>query len=132
MNLKKGVIKVADGLYIHPRYSFEDFKKTGYYTGQDGIRVIPLGKQYIDGRNFMVTLFFRDGEIYLVSLVCIDCIYSEENEMNRKALHDSILRTYGIEEEKKFPWGKVSSSYDDRGNCSSINLIYNMSGFPEK
>lgn len=125
MNLNSGVFKIDEDLVIAPGYTFEIFKKTRHYKNQDGIRVIYLDGMYmIDGRKFMVRLFFRDGKIYMLSLYCFDEEYSFEDEPKRKKLHDRILKEYGVRENDSFNWGKIESSYDRRGNVSSINIIY--------
>lgn len=49
-------------------------------------------------------------------------------EPQRKLIHDKILVKYGIENGKGYPWGKVVSDYDARGNVSAITIYYNLSG----
>lgn len=125
IDLNNGTVKIAEDLIVFPNYSFDMFKETSFYNNQDGIRLIYLDKQqFIDGINYMVTLFFRNNKIYMLSLVCCKEQYAEENEKERKKLHDQILAQYGITEKKEFAWGTVSSDYDARGNCSSINFLY--------
>ena len=125
IDVKKGIVKIADDLYISPNYSFAQFKKTSFYNNQDGIRIICLEKQQcIDGTNYLVSVFFRNDKIYMLSLVCCKKQYSEENEKERKALHDEILKKYGVIGKKEFVWGRVSSDYDVRSNFSSINFLY--------
>lgn len=55
IDLKNGRVKIADDLIIYPNYTFDSFKKTSFYTNQDGIRVIvPEKQQVIDDKK----LFF--------------------------------------------------------------------------
>lgn len=123
--IKKGVVRISDDLCIHPQYTFEEFKKTRYYKNQNGIRVIRLEEQQnINGRKYFVNLFFRNGKIYILSLLCCDKEYTEATEKMRKLLHDEILEQLGVICEEKFEWGKISSDYDSRSNCSSINVVY--------
>ena len=126
IDLKKGTVKIADDLSISPNYTFDEFKKTSFYNTQDGVRVIDLDNQQfcIDGTNYLVSFFFRDNKICVLSLLCCEEQYSEENEKERKKLHDVILKKYGVIGKKEFTWGRVSSDYDARGNCSSINFLY--------
>lgn len=70
---KVGRVTTEEGLVIEPFYTFEKFKKTNFYNGQDGIRIIYLDEnQTISERKFMVSLFFHNGLIYMVSLICCD------------------------------------------------------------
>ena len=125
MDFKNGTI-IVDGEAFGPKYSFERFKKSPFYKNQDGIRFIHLdGKKDIQGRKYIVTLFFRNDIIYMISLVCCDFNFTPENEKERKNVHDQILNAYAINNEKKFHWGKITSEYDQRSNLSSINIIYN-------
>lgn len=85
MNLNSGVFKIDEDLVIAPGYTFKNFKKTRHYKNQDGIRVIYLDGMYmIDGRKFMVRLFFRDGKIYMLSLYCFDEEYSLRMSLREK------------------------------------------------
>ena len=43
-----------------------------------------------------MSLFFRDGIIYMVSLICCDEKFSESNERDRKKIHDKILTEMGL------------------------------------
>lgn len=125
IDLKNGRVKIADDLIIYPNYTFDSFKKTSFYTNQDGIRVIvPEKQQVIDDKKYRVMLFFRNNIIYMLSLVCCEEQYSEENEKERKKLHDQILENYGVIGKAEYMWGKVSSEYDTRSNCCSINFVF--------
>ena len=125
IDLQNGMVKIADDLRICPNYTFGDFKKSRYYNNQDGVRVIYLdGQQVIDNRKYIVSLFFRDEMIYMLSLFCCDKEFAEEDEKARKQMHDEILSQLGVKHNSDFSWGKISSTYDARSNCSSINIIY--------
>lgn len=125
IDLHGGTVKIADDLQIYPEYSFEQFRKTSFFGGHDGVRVIYLEQpQVIDGRSYYASLFFRNGKIYMLSLVCGEKEFFEEDEPQRKMLHDEILAQYGISGEKEFAWGRIVSDYDARSNCSSIKFIY--------
>ncbi len=120
-----GSISISNELTIYPGFSFEQFKHTKFYKGQDGIKIIYLdGQQIIDDRKYIVSLFFRNGKIYMVSLICCDKEFSENDEKKRKILHDDILNELGIGTQEIYSWGKISSDYDDRSNLSSIDIIY--------
>ncbi len=125
VDIRTGFIAISDQLTIYPGFSFEQFKQTKFYKNQDGIRIIYLDGQYIIAdRKYMVSLFFRYGKIYMVSLVCCDQEFSENDEKKRKLLHDDILNELGIRPQERYSWGKISSNYDARSNLSSINIIY--------
>ncbi|MBD5452851.1 MAG: hypothetical protein HDR30_00795 [Lachnospiraceae bacterium] len=120
-----GLVRISEDLTISPGYSFEEFKSTKFYKKQDGIKIIYLDEQQmIEKHQYIVSLFFRTGKIYMVSLICCDKDYSESDEYKRKALHDNILKELGIIEKRKFDWGMISSDYDARSNISSINVTY--------
>lgn len=125
IDLSNGIVKVTEGLIVYPNYSFKEFKQTSFYKKQDGIRILYLdGQQVIDGKNYIVSMFFKNEKIYILSLICCNMQYSEMEEKKRKELHDEILKQYNIVGEKEFAWGRVTSDYDARSNCSSINLLY--------
>lgn len=124
LDISNGFLKI-DELTIFPGFSFEQFKHTRFYKNQDGSRIICLDeKQVIDSRKYIVSLFFRNGKIYIVSLICCDKEFSEKNEDKRKILHDDILNESGINQQMEYSWGKVSSDYDARSNVSSIDIMY--------
>lgn len=62
----------------------------------------------------------------MLSLICIDRDYTEEEEPKRKELHNEILKWYGIDGTAEYDWGSISSDYDKRGNVSIINLTYHV------
>lgn len=120
-----GKVKISDELTIYPGYSFDQFQHTKFYKDQDGTRIIYLdGQQMIDGKSYMVSLFFRNRKLYMLSLICCDEEFSEQDEKKRKMLHDNILNESGIGPQAKYHWGKILSDYDARGNVSSIDIIY--------
>lgn len=124
-HIRDGVIKISDGLTIYPGFSFEQFKRTKFYRGQDGIKMIALDeRQMIDNRTYTVCLFFKNGKIYMVSLICCDEEFSENDEKRRKILHNDILSGLGIRPQENYSWGSISSDYDGRSNLSSINIAY--------
>lgn len=125
IDVTNGEVSTREGLVIGPNYSFDKFKTTKFYNGQDGVRIIYLDEhQTIYGRQFIMSLFFRDGIIYMVSLICCDEKFSESNERDRKKIHDKILTEMGLLQGEKYQWGKIVSEYDVRSNISSINIYY--------
>ena len=125
IDVTNGEVSTREGLVIGPNYSFDKFKTTKFYNGQDGVRIIYLDEhQTIYGRQFIMSLFFRDGIIYMVSLICCDEKFSESNERDRKKIHDKILTEMGLLQGEKYQWGKIVSEYDVRSNISSININY--------
>ena len=125
INIHTGVLKINSDLIFSSSYTFEDFKRTPYFNGQDGVRIIYLDeKQIINGRTYLVSFFFREGKIYMVSLINCDENILEDNEKIRKERHDKILLHEGIEDGKEYNWGKIESKYDARSNVSSIDIFY--------
>lgn len=126
IDVKTGIFKIGNVLEIHPGYTFENFKKSTLYNGENGIRIIYLDeKQVIDGQRYIVSLFFKNNIIYMVSLILSEVEYSEEDEEKRKENHDEILKKDGITNNTEYAWGKISSEYDAKSNISSINIYYN-------
>ena len=124
-DIRNGILRLSEDLILSPEYTFEDFKKTSYYKGQDGIRVITLYDRYnIEGNTFLVSLVFVDGRLDNVSLVCTDEEFSWETEPERKKLHDRILNDWGLSGENLFEWGNISSVFDAKSCVSSIVIRY--------
>ena len=125
IDIKNGEFKVNDSLIFFPGFTFNDFKRTPYFKGQDGVRIIYLDEpQKIGKYKFLVGFFFKDRVIYMVTLINCDKDFQENEEKNRKGIHDSILQENGIEDGKEYKWRKVVSGYDARSNISSINIYY--------
>ena len=125
MDVCKGIVEIDNDLVIKPGYKFQEFKETKYYTNQDGIRIIYLDSpKKINNREYYVSLFFREGKINVLSLICSDTEYSEKDEPMRKELHDSILKEMGLHNSSEFEWGQIKSNYDASSNFSSIDIVY--------
>lgn len=43
MDLKYGIIEI-NGEIFTPGYTFDDFKKSSFFEGQDGVKIIRLNK----------------------------------------------------------------------------------------
>ncbi|CWV08907.1 hypothetical protein J8224_002913 [Listeria monocytogenes] len=127
LNTVNGELKINDELIVHPEYQFDEFKNTEYYDGQDEIKIIYLEKiQKIDTYHYFVNLFFKEKQLYSVSLINCDQNISESNEIDRKTIHDKILSENGIQNNVSYNWGKIISEYDPRSNISSIDIFYNI------
>lgn len=114
-----------DGVEFYPGYTFEDFKKTKFYSNQDGIRIIRLnGVIKIDNHQYLVNLFFREYTLYMISLVCVDVDIPFEEEEKRTMLHRQIMAEYGLSDVNVFSWGTLKVSYDPRSNSSKIGVIF--------
>ena len=124
--MNKGVISFSDDLVITSGYTFEQFRNTRYYKGQNPERVFWLDEKFtFQGHSFMVGLFFRSGVIYMLSLLCCDLEFGMEEEKKRKELHDEILQSWGIV-QPEHEWGYTKSVYDARSNISSIDLVFSL------
>jgi hypothetical protein len=125
-DISKGVISLSDDLVITSGYTFDQFRATRYYKGQKPERVFWLDEKFIfQGHSFMAGLFFRNGVIYTLSLLCCDREFGMEEEEKRKELHDEILKSAGIA-QTDYQWGHIKSVYDGRSNISSIDIVYAM------
>jgi hypothetical protein len=126
VNVKNGAIDLGNGTIIDKDYTFEMFKKSFYYNNQDGIRIIDLeGVQLIEGKKYVVSLFFREGLIYMVSLINCDLEIQQKDEYLRKNINDKIIAEICIKNHELYSWGKIISEYDRRSGISSINIYYN-------
>ncbi len=57
IDLKTGIIEI-NGEIIMPGYTFEDFRNTKFYKGQDGIRIIRINDTVQIGKNkFLLRVF---------------------------------------------------------------------------
>lgn len=75
------------------------------------------------------TIFFkgdRMDRVFLLMSIPSDAkgTWSEELELERKAKHDSWLRTELGEPPYEYAWGTVTSDYDPRGCVSEIIVTY--------
>ena len=125
MDLKTGIIEI-NGEIIMSGYTFEDFRNTKFYKGQDGIRIIRINDTVQIGKNkFIASFFFRNKVLYMISIICVDVEIPFSEEINRKNIHDNILKNNGLAPESFFDRGNIKSVYDPKGNVCSINIIYN-------
>ena len=103
-----GKIQIADSLIVFPNYTFDEYKNSKFYNGETGVQEIQLeDPQMIDGKNYLVSLIFINNVIYSISLVNVDEIFSEQNEPERKKVHDEILKECGINSDVQYGWGRV-------------------------
>lgn len=124
IDFENGTITI-DEVQFSPGYSFDDFMFTRLYDHQNEIRFFTLdGVKTIGDNHFLVGMAFQNRILLFVTLMCVDEEFTWETEEKRKELHDRILRKYGIDEEKQFWWGKVSSDFDQKSCISSIVFAY--------
>ncbi len=128
MDLTRGVIEF-EGERFYPGYTFDDFKRSRFYTDQDGILYIQLDHPiHILNHTFIITICFMDYELDLLLLCCIDKEIPFDREIERKKLHEQILAEQGLAPVNNYPWGSVDSIYDPRSNCCDIAIVYNTPG----
>ena len=85
-NISKGIISLSDDLVITSGYTFDQFQSTRYYKGQNPERAFWLEEKFmLQGHTFMAGLFFRNGVIYMLSLLCCDLEFGMEEEKKRKS-----------------------------------------------
>ena len=95
IDLKTGIIEI-NGEIIMPGYTFEDFRNTKFYKGQDGIRIIRINDTVQIGKNkFIASFFFRNKVLYMISIICVDVEIPFSEEIKRKNIHDNILKNNG-------------------------------------
>lgn len=117
LDICNGFLKISDELTIFLGFSFGQFKHTRFYKNQDRVKIIYLDEQQIiDNKKYIVSLFFRNGKIYMVSLICCDKEFSEKDEDKRKILHDDILNELGINQQMEYCWQRTDSKIKEAGN----------------
>lgn len=108
IDLKTGIIEI-NGEIIMPGYTFEDFRNTKFYKGQDGIRIIRINDTAQIGENkFIASFFFRNKILYMISIICVDVEIPFSEEIKRKNIHDNILKNNGLAPES-FLIGEISN-----------------------
>lgn len=110
MDFEHGTI-IIDNIKIGPGYSFDDFCSSPFYKGQDGIKIIYIdGIKKIENNQYIISLFFREKALYMLSLICCDKQFTPTTEEERKKLHDLILSKFSIVDEKIFIGEKLHQS----------------------
>lgn len=123
-DFNKGIFSLAEDLVITSGYTFEQFQNTKYYRNQNPERVFWLKEKFeFHDHAFKVSLFFRNGIIYMLSLLCCDKTFNMEEEKKRKSFHDEILSSWGIT-QSDYPWGRIKSVYDPKSYISSIDVFF--------
>ena len=122
-DISKGNIYIGNELF-YPGYTFEQFKKSCFYTNQDGVREIKLSNiQKIWNHYFIVNFIFIKGKLYSISLYCVDKD-SFTDEHIKKNIHDGILKELGLHEYTEFTWGHIESFFEARSGSSIIGVYY--------
>lgn len=133
-NWKKGIITIDSDLMIYKGYTVDLFKKSKYYDKQDFDRFFVLKNSHsIRCHDYLIGLYFKNGVIKNISLMCVNDKFIENDEWKRKQYHDCILKHRLIFLKKQTPyksgktynWGKISSELDPKGWSSFILFDYN-------
>jgi hypothetical protein len=96
-----------------------------------------IGAHEIAGLTFIITLYFYGQQLESISLAHIAKEFgtswddwSEEQELQRKAVHDRWLIEQTGQASHVYPWGEIGSDYDPRSGGSSITIRYSWQGRP--
>ena len=100
----------------------DDYGYSRYYIKQ----------QIICEQNFVITMLFGpDDVLFMVTLGLVeDGLYptwenwSEEDQLQKKIMHDEWLEKNLGSEPYKYSWGSISSIYDSRSASSHITISY--------
>lgn len=57
-------------------------------------------------KKYVISLFFKEGVLYMVSMINCDYDIPMEQEVLRKKIHDSILEDMGVQSGHVYNWGK--------------------------
>ena len=100
MDVHEGVLLLHNEK-LQKFYSFKEFKNTDMFLGQNGEMPFTLKDIHnIDNHNYYVSLLFKQGFLYEISLVCNDIEKDSYSMEKEKALHDSILKEYGLRNDE--------------------------------
>lgn len=118
--IEDGIIDI-NGFELSKKMTLKDFVNSSFYHQQNLDMEIFLNSEYeINGHNFIISLFFKENKLSILTLCCVDkdLKIDEEHEYERKQIHDDILKEWNIKNE--YSWGAIESIYDNIGNTSGI------------
>jgi hypothetical protein len=129
-----GDVSIVPALTRADLKSSRDFSAWESYVG-DGITYFSYRRKVIenDGQHILIMAFFhleRLTEVELFYLLPNEPEssgwenWSEAQEMERKALHDTQLKATLGDPPYDFAWGKVFSVYDSRSGASLLIIRY--------
>jgi hypothetical protein len=91
---------------------------------------LPAEQYRSGGLAFVIVLYFHGERLAMIDFAYNDPAYgkswadfSMENEIKRKQAHDQWL-VPSVGKQRDFPWGTITSEYDDRADGSSIVIRY--------
>lgn len=126
-----GSIILDNGNIINNNMTIESFMEdTTLYKGE-GVRQCYTLKDshYIDGKGFLITLYFDNGKLKEVHLseVIVGLSWNdwtEDIEFDKKRSHDNWLLSILGKGPYRFLWGQIESVFDKKGCLSSIIVRY--------
>lgn len=133
-----GTLTADDGAEIGPELTKTGFLASALAAGAEFLVANEPHRSWsvarsIGGRPFRVGLWFEGERLAMVVAVLDDPSYgrswadwSREREDARKAAHEAWLAAFdpSIGDGRDYPWGFVSSTYDDRSGGSEIVIRY--------
>ena len=125
IDLKDGSIIIDNRIKLSPIFSFSKFKLSTLYSRQNPEKFIYIKEPVsIKEKLFYLSLKFENEKLIHIQLMIADYSISFEEEEERKIIHDNLLKKFNILQNKEYEWGKIKSTYDPKGNCSHIHIIY--------
>ncbi len=129
IDVERGAIRLADRRVLGPGFTYEQYQAIESEDDQPA-RLAFISKA---GRRFIVNPVFDQDGMIIAYLIALDdpklgsswehC--SEENETQRKKIHDHFLQAeVGVKPPATFPWGKLESRYEERSFLSMIIVDY--------
>ena len=98
-----------------------------------------IGRHEISGLVFIVTIYFYSELVESISMSSVDDASSEswsdcseEQELEKKKIHDRWLNQMLGKSSSHYKWGEVWSGYDSKAGFSSIDIRYSWQGTPLK
>lgn len=141
INPRSGKLKFDKRFTLDPKSEEEGFDSSfgSAWDDKEGIhwRIMEFNGPSWKGNEFSVSAIFKNGLIHMVELMQISGKlgegwddFNEESELKRKKAHDAILdETLG--EARDFKWGFVSSNYNPKLGCATIEVTFGKRPLPK-
>ena len=120
----------SNKVLLSPNMLIENFIKIPLYNGGNiGISYSVKNPQDIDGKTFIITIYFDNQKLKEIHLseffngLSWDG-WTEDNEIKKKKSHDEWLASILGEDPYMYSWGTVESVFDKKGCVSSIIIRY--------
>jgi hypothetical protein len=129
--LTSGSVRIGPATTKNSMLSAAAFRTGGYTNEAAGWFAADLHPQRDGELTFLVSLMFHGDHLHYVTIMNDDQRYgaswsdwSRVKEEERRSSHDAWLQQKLGDVKRSWPWGEVSSGFDDKGGFSRIVLRY--------